>query len=138
MNQPSGLTVKCKVHFKNGLKGQKRMQKGETPAPTQVEPGNTPRLSRLMALAIRFEKLIRDGDVNDYADIARLGHVSRARVTQIMNLLHLAPDIQEEILFLPRTPEGQGPISERQIRPIAAAIDWNKQRQLWSELTNSF
>jgi len=52
-----------------------------------------------MALAIRFDDLIRRGEVRDYADLARLGHVSRARITQIMNLLNLAPDIQERLLF---------------------------------------
>ncbi len=46
-------------------------------------------------------ELIREGVVTDYAELARLGHVTRARVTQIMNLLHLAPDIQETLLFLP-------------------------------------
>ncbi len=59
-----------------------------------VEPGNMPRISRLTALAIRFEGLVRRGDLRDYADLARLGCVTRARITQIMNLLHLAPDIQ--------------------------------------------
>ena len=49
-----------------------------------------------MALAIRFDKLIRDGAVKDQTELARLGHVSRVRMTQIMNLNHLAPDIQEE------------------------------------------
>jgi len=44
---------------------------------------------------LRFETLIRSGEVRDYAALARLGHVSRARISQIMNLLHLAPDIQE-------------------------------------------
>ena len=54
-----------------------------------------------MALAIRFDQLIRDGVLADQAEIAKLGRVSRARLTQIMNLLNLAPSIQEEILFLP-------------------------------------
>jgi hypothetical protein len=81
--------------------------------------------------------LIRDGEVTDYADIARLGHVTRARVTQIMNLLHLAPDIQEAILHLPRTEQGRDPITERDLRPIAAVIDWRKQRRMWDELQRS-
>jgi hypothetical protein len=58
----------------------------------------------------------------------------RARVTQIMNLLNLAPDIQEEILFLPRTERGRDPIRERHIRPLAAILDWRKQRNLWREV----
>jgi hypothetical protein len=84
-----------------------------------------------MALAIRFEGLVTQGEVRDYAELAHLGHVSRARVTQIMNLLNLAPDIQEEILFLPKTVEGADPIVERHVRPIMAVVDWEEQRRLW-------
>ena len=82
--------------------------------------GRVPRVSRLMALAIHMDDLIRRGEVTDYAELARLAHVTRARVTQIMNLLHLAPDIQEEILFLPRSRGGRDPIGEKAVRPIAA------------------
>jgi len=96
-----------------------------------------PRISRLMALAIRFDHLIKSGEITDQADLARLGHVTRARVTQIMNLLQLAPDIQEEILFLPRTIQGHDPIHERHLRPIAAILDWRKQRRMWQELKSA-
>jgi hypothetical protein len=125
------LTIQRRAHFKTGGAGRKRMAPGETPEPTAVDGGHVPRLARLMALAIRFDQLVRDGQVADYADLARLGHVTRARITQIMNLLNLAPSIQEAILFLPRTVAGQDPISERQIRRIAAEPDWRKQRRIW-------
>ena len=82
--------------------------------------GRVPRVSRLMALAIRFDQLIRDGVVADQAELARLGHVSRARLTQIMNLLNLAPDIQEQLLHLPRVQQGRDPVTERELRPICA------------------
>ena len=62
-----------------------------------------PRIARLLALAIRLEGLLRDETIRDYAELARLGRVTRARMTQIMKLLDLAPDIQEQILFLPLT-----------------------------------
>ena len=87
-----------------------------------------------MALAIRMERLLREGAVSDYAEIASLGHVTRARITQIMNLLNLAPDIQEEILFLPITLRGRDPIREIHIRTIAAVLDWRKQRTMWREV----
>ena len=48
-----------------------------------------------------------------------------------MNLMQLAPDIQEAILFLPRTVKGRDPIREHHIRPIAAELEWRKQRRLW-------
>ena len=100
----------------------------------EVEPGNVPRVSRLMALAIKFDDLIRRGEVEDYATLARLGHVTRARITQIMALLNLAPDIQEAILFLPRTFRGRDRIAERHVRPISAAYDWGRQRTVWRQL----
>jgi hypothetical protein len=93
-----------------------------------------PWVSKLMALAIRFDGLLRDGVVTDQAELSRLGHVSRARVTQIMNLLHLAPNIQEELLFLPLIERGRDSILERHLRPIAAVAEWRKQRRMWKDL----
>src|SRR4051794_7647879 len=99
--------IECKVHFKKRGRGyRKEMRTGPKPMPAIQEPGRIPRVARLMALAIRFEELLRAGEVASYADLAELGHVSRARITQIMNLLLLVPDIQEQILFLPRTKRG--------------------------------
>lgn len=88
-----------------------------------------------MALEIRFEKLIQDGVVKDQAEIARLGYVSRARVTQIMNLLNLAPEIQEEILFLPRVEKGKDPVTLKGVLPVAGEVDWKRQRGIWTTLT---
>ncbi len=76
-----------------------------------------------MALAIRMDRLIRGGHVVDYAEFARIGHMSRARVTQIMNMNFLAPDIQGDLLFLPRVERGRDPIREHAVRPIAAMFD---------------
>jgi hypothetical protein len=75
-----------------------------------------------MALAIKFYGMTREGVVTDYADLARLGLVTRARVTQIMNLLNLAPDIQEQILFLAERTEGRETIAERNLRPLARIV----------------
>jgi hypothetical protein len=86
-----------------------------------------------MALAIRFQQLLRQGVVADYAALAHLGHVSRARVTQIMNLLCLAPDLQEALLFLPRIERGRDPIILRDLQRIAAVLDWRAQRRLWEQ-----
>ena len=74
--------------------------------------------------------------LGDYAELARIGHVSRARVTQIMNLNFLAPDIQEDLLFLPRVERGRDPIREHAIRPIAAMFDWRKQRKEWRKFAS--
>jgi len=127
-----GPTITKKVHFRQGRGTRKVLEEGKPKAPEA--PGRVPRLSRLMALAIHMQELVDSDEVTDYAELARLAHVSRARITQIMNLQHLAPDIQEEILFLPRTDGGRAPIREHMVRPIAAVIDWRMQRRRWNDL----
>jgi len=82
----------------------------------------------MMALAIRLDHLIKTGQVSDQAELARVGHVSRARLTQIMDLNLLAPDIQEEILFLSAGARN----IERMVRPIVQDLAWTKQRELWN------
>lgn len=72
-------------------------------------------------------------EVNDYADISRLGYVTRARITQIMNLLLLAPDIQEQILGL--TDAGKTGISERDVRELVGKVSWKLQRSPWVDKT---
>jgi hypothetical protein len=122
------LTVTRPFHVRQGARGRRELEQGEART-----AGGVPRVSRLMALAVRFDGLIHDGVVTDQAELARLGHVTRARLTQIMNLLTLAPDIQEEVLFLPPTEKGRDAISERDCRPIAAEWDWREQRRMWRE-----
>ncbi|HEV7299812.1 MAG TPA: hypothetical protein VGN72_10640 [Tepidisphaeraceae bacterium] len=128
------ITVQCPVHFSGARHGRKQMVVGTKPA---VPLGHIPRVSRLMALAIRFDGLLRAGEVQDYADLARLGHVTRARISQVMNLLNLAPDIQEELLFLPTVTGGREPVKEWQVRPIAAVAEWGRQREMWGRLVHA-
>ena len=126
-----GLTIQCPVHFHLEHRGRKALTVGAAPEPP---PARLPRVTKLLALAHKFERLIADGAVADYAELARLAHVTRARLTQIMNLLLLAPAIQEELLFLPPVADGRDPLIIAQLQPIAAAPDWTKQRRLWREL----
>jgi hypothetical protein len=81
-----------------------------------------------MALAIKFQDMVDRGEVDDYADLARLGYVTRARITQIMNLLLLAPDIQERILLGFRS-GSHGLLSERHIRAALKDAEWDRQRR---------
>lgn len=120
-----GITVKSKVHFGRGRESRKVLRRGVKLAMPQ---GRIPRISRLMALAIKFDQMIRDGVVADYAELARLGHVTRARMTQIMDLLNLAPDIQERLLFLPDVRHGNDTITERQLRGIVTEAAWRRRR----------
>ncbi len=90
-----------------------------------------PRVTRLLALALKFEELIRSGVVDNYAVLAQLGQVSRSRVTQMTSMLSLAPDIQEEILFLRVEEAKRLRISEPSVRKLSAILDWGEQRAHW-------
>ena len=93
--------------------------------------GRVSRVAKLIALAIRFDGLVCDGIVAEYAELASLGHVTRARMSQIMNLLKLAREIQEAILLLPRVEAGRDPVTERELRAVVREVDWGRQRELW-------
>lgn len=123
------LTLESKVRFSKTLKGRKRLERGAA-APPASSLGRVPHVSRLMALAIKLDGMVARGDVKDYAELARLGHVSRARVTQVMNLLNLAPEIQEALLFLPTVECGRDRLKEWELRHIAGNLDWRKQRRI--------
>jgi hypothetical protein len=111
------VRVESKVYFTHV--GKRKRKLSSEPLEEPIESGRIPRITRMLALAHRFDRLIREGTVVDQADLARLGHVSRARVTQVLTLMQLAPDIQEAILFLPRIQDGREVIQEHEIRPIA-------------------
>jgi hypothetical protein len=128
------LTVECQVEIRRLVKGRKQLRDATEAARPVMPPGRVPRVARWMALAIRCEQLLHEGQVASYAELARLGHVTRARVTQIMNLLSLAPDIQEAILFLPRTERGRDPLILRDLQPLTAILEWDRQRHQWVEL----
>ena len=121
------------LDFSAGKKGRRENKAFSCEPPAsdgKASGGSIPRIARLMALAIRFEGLLRNNTIRDYAELARLGRVTRARITQIMKLLLLAPDIQEQILFL-------APIkglNERNLRPVVSRIDWREQRRLFKKI----
>jgi hypothetical protein len=105
----------------------------DSPAERQAEvpgPPSVPRISRLLALALKMEQMIQEGTVKNHSELANLGRVSAARITQVMNLLYLAPDIQEEILV------GKGHESwlrESAIRKLSRVVLWSEQRDRWRE-----
>ena len=124
------------VYFQRESSGRKRIRR-EPQQEVSVEDGRIPRVSRLMALAIQFDQMLRNGEFEDQSTIARLTRVTQPRMTQIMNLLHLAPDIQEAILFLPRTIKGDDPIHEKMLRPLTAEMNWRRQREMWERILES-
>ena len=131
-------TIHRRIYFHAA--GRRRVLRQEPPENCVPQPdeGRVPRVARLMALAIHLEKLVDSGEVRDYSTLADIGHVSRARITQIVNLTLLAADIQETILFLPTIQHGPDRITERDLRPLTAEPDWGRQREMWAELKSQF
>jgi len=103
--------------------GPKRAPEREWTAPA----GRVPHIARLLALAHRIEGMIRVGEIRDWAEAARLVGITRARMTQIANLLLLAPKIQEGILNLSHVTRGEDLVTERSLREVAAHADWQRQ-----------
>ncbi len=105
-----------------------RGRRAQPKPPAEAAPPRIPRITRLMALAIKFQDMIDRGEVRDYADLARLGLVTRARLTQIMNLTLLAPEIQEALLMLQTCPP------ERLMRLLTFEHRWDRQIQRWRRM----
>lgn len=125
-------TVELKFAFRAGRKGQHALVPARPRQP--VRPGRVPRVAKLMALAIKFDGMIRRGEVRDYAELARLGQITRARATQIMALLNLAPDIQERLLDLPLVTAERDPVTERHLREVVCLVCWDEQQKTFSQL----
>jgi hypothetical protein len=130
------MRVERPVFFHRATTGHKRVRREPAVVPA-IEPGRIPRVSRLMALALQFEKMLQNGEATDQSSLARTMQITQSRMTQIMNLLHLAPDIQETILFLPRTIKGDDPIHEKTLRPITAEVSWQRQREMWQTIIDN-
>ncbi len=110
---------------------------GKQPATASQRPAmaeRIPRIAKLLALAIQFEGRLQQGQVNHCAAIARAGHVSRARLSQLLSLLELAPAIQEQILFLSCPAQAPDPLRERALRPVTKLVRWDEQRRHFEEL----
>jgi hypothetical protein len=119
------ISFETAVHFGRGSRTERQLREGTEP-PT----GRVPRISRLMALAIHYDGLLQNGAVKSLAQLAELGHVSTTRISHIMNLLHLAPEIQERLLFLKPVLRGPDPVFLKDLQPIARQFNWAKQRAI--------
>ena len=123
------LTVSRKFHIAREGLGRKRFRESEEAA---KPAGRVQRVSRVMALAIQCDQLIRDGMMKNQSELAHYAQVTTARMTHIMWLTNLAPEIQEPILFLPRVELGPDTVIESEVRRIARVMDWGVQRRMWS------
>lgn len=130
------ITTKTKLSVTLVARGRRRIQSIDQDAPVaKPKPrGKVPRISRLMGLAIRFDQMIRSGEFTDTVDLARHHRVSQPRMSQIMSLNLLAPDIQEDLLYLPPETERRPFFHEKRLRPITGLLDWSDQRVCWQRM----
>jgi len=119
------------VEYKIDLDGSSRKRKGNASKKTVKK---LPQVTRLLALSHHLQHLIDNGVVKDYAGIARLSNLSRARLTQIMNLTLLAPNIQEEILSF--SVSSFVNIRERNLRTVLKTPIWEEQYKIWKKMTS--
>jgi hypothetical protein len=96
--------------------------------------GRIARVARILAQAHHSQNLLDTGVVRTQMELAELTKLTTARITQIMNLLVLAPDIQEEILFMPAVTKRAAPVTERDLRPLLKTLVWSEQRTQWEAL----
>ena len=113
---------KLTITYKIKAKKRKPEKKPDTPPPVK-QSGTRPvsRAARMLALAHYVERLVEEGAVASYADAARQLGVSRARMSQILNLLNLPTRVQEALLL------GKIDLSERRIRRLAGRAEWERE-----------
>jgi hypothetical protein len=124
------IMMRLEVHLASPSHG---MVFRDGPKPRR-ERGHVPRVARLLALAHHCQAMLAQGVFGSQTELAQVAGVTRARITQIMNLLFLAPDIQEKILFLPRVTKGRDSVTERDLREILKTLMWNEQRARWAAI----
>jgi hypothetical protein len=106
----------------------------DEPPPPPPEPVIRPaKVARMLALAHKLQRAIDRGEYESRADLARAYGLSRARITQLMDLLLLAPDIQEKVLFL-ESVDGREPFGEPRLRRVTLAEGWAGQRDAMQEI----
>ena len=117
-----------------------RIQAGHGWKLTEQEPAPAPepvyraaRVAHMLALAHTLQNDIDDGIYETRAEVARRLGLTRARITQLLSLVMLAPDIQEDILFMDAV-DGNEPLSTRALRPLVAMSSWDAQREAWRSL----
>jgi DNA invertase Pin-like site-specific DNA recombinase len=132
------MSHRVAVNLKEGTRVEYEMtmpnRPGANSGAREADGGRVPRVSRLMALAVKFERMIREGEIPNHRAIAEAGQISRARLSQVMRLTDLAPSIQEELLFLPKTIVGADHITEKALRQIACSLDWDWQKRQFAAL----
>ena len=131
------ITVKRKLNVQIVARGRKTIRPHDANSCNSSKPkppARIPRIARLMALAIHYQEMLRTGEANDMIELSRRAKVSQPRMSQIMALNLLAPDIQTALLDLPPQSKGKPFLHEKRIRPITAMLDWTEQRVAWQQI----
>jgi hypothetical protein len=97
-------------------------------SPRPLREPRTPRVAELLRKAIKWKGLLETGRIPSQAEIARQEGLTRARVSQILSLLSLAPKIQKYILLMPAT-ANMPVVTERSLRPITCIEDHRQQME---------
>jgi len=104
------------------------------PPPPKQEPARRPaRVAQMLALAHQLQGALEGGEFKDQAALARQFGLTRGRITKLLDLTLLAPDIQEEVLFL-EADNGREPLTEREIHAVTRHLNWAEQRRAWREM----
>ena len=122
------------IHYMLGPPSRERSTQPKGALHSQPLSGQLPRITRLIVLAIKFEGLLGEVEGLSYADLARLGGVSRSHLTHILNLLYLAPDLQERLLFLEPSPTGPDRFYEADLRRVSQLYEWQEQRRVFEAI----
>ena len=136
MTQDSPLNIQFAFRPKRRAAGRPPQENNAAAPLCAPPPGRAPRISQVLALAIQFQEMLRQGEAQDCANLARLGGLTRERISQIMKFNWLASDLQLEILYLNQAPGERFPVSEVAVRRIAQRLSWTEQRALWRKLKN--
>jgi hypothetical protein len=128
-------SVTLSVHLVTGECGHRILRKGKRPK--HAKPVRLPRITRLMALSIKYEHLLRKGLVDSHGELAGLAGADRSVISRIIRLRLLAPDIQEWLISLPEQNPGGDPVGWTQIRPLTRIVSWEEQRRKLNRLLAS-
>lgn len=126
---PGTFVVVGKLHRARKANGQAVAARSHAQPPKTVYKPT--RVARMLAFAHHLKRAIRRGEYVDRTDAARALELTKGRLSQLLDLTLLAPEIQEEVLFSQRV-DGIEKITERQLRPILRELAWRRQRYLWA------
>ena len=107
-----------KLKYKAALK----RRAAPRPRTKRVDASPVTRGARMLALAHYVERLVESGHVKGYAEAARQLTITRARMSQVMNLLNLSPRVQEALLL------GRIHVTERRLRALGSDLEWDASR----------